>query len=118
MYINDLLKAFEKALANYAELSTDAALKDEFRRSIEGRKYDLQDEALIEAILRDDESELTDSFTSAFNNLLDKLEATSRDEFLKSKGARKEAIRIYFASLENLITLYYNGLIGRHFSAA
>ena len=39
------------------------------------------------------------------------------EEYLRTEEAKKEAIYVYIASLETLINLYYNGLIGRHFSA-
>ena len=59
MYIDDLVIVFEKAAANYTELKKSDVL-DSLRKSIESKKYDLQDQGLIEAILREDEKELVE----------------------------------------------------------
>ncbi len=117
MYIDDLLRIFDEAWAKYAEFGADG-LSDDLRQDILAKKYDLQDEALIEAILKDDSGELIESFVATMDRLLDNLGSeTSRDEFLSSEEGKREAIRIYIASLEHLINFYYNSLVGKHFSS-
>ena len=112
MYIDELIELFGTASGRFPALGTDSA-KEELRRAVEGRRYDLQDEALIEAILKQDSRDLIDSFTEAYASLLDGNESGYAD----SDGALKEAIRIYIASLEHMINYYHTSLIGKHFSS-
>jgi hypothetical protein len=116
MYVDDLLGLFDTALVSFPELKRES-VRAELRRAIEGRRYDLQDESMIEAILKEDSPELLDSFVSAYGSLLEGFDDDeSRSEFLDS-DAVKEAIRIYIASLEHLINYYHTSLIGKHFSS-
>lgn len=108
MYIDDLIELFGSASVRFPSLGTDGA-KEELRRTLEGRKYDLQDEAIIEAILKQDSSDLLDSFTEAYGPL--------SDGFQNGDEALKEAIRIYIASVEHMINFYHTSLIGKHFSS-
>ncbi|MEW6143882.1 MAG: hypothetical protein AB1598_02575 [Thermodesulfobacteriota bacterium] len=108
MYVEELLRVFDTAAADFPALGTERA-REELRRAIEGRKYDLQDEALIEVIVRQDSRDLVESFTEAYGALSGGLE--DGDE------AVKEAIRVYIASLEHLINYYHTSLIGKHFSS-
>lgn len=117
MYIEELLALFDTAAAGFPALES-GRVKEELRRAIEGRKYDLQDVALIEAILKQDRNDLVESFSAAYGSILDGLnDEAARTEFLDSGGAEKEAIRIYIASLEHLINYYHTSLIGKHFSS-
>lgn len=117
MYIDDLLSLFEEASAKYPVLSS-GIVRDELRQAILAKKYDLQDEALIEAILKEDHRELTSSFTESLDRILENQgEGISNDEFLSSDEGKREAIRLYIASLEHLINFYYNSLVGKHFSS-
>ena len=108
MYIDELIELFGGASDKYPALGGEKA-KEELRLAIEGRKYDLQDEALIEAILKQDSRDLLDSFTEAYGLL--------SDEFKDGDEGLKEAIRIYIASLEHMINYYHTSLIGKHFSS-
>ena len=117
MYVEELLKLFDTAAVSFPGLGRES-VRAELRRAIEDKKYDLQDEALIEGILKVDSRELVESFTSAFGSVLQGLDNdTVRAEFLDGDGAVKEAIRIYIASLEHLINYYHTSLIGKHFSS-
>ena len=40
-----------------------------------------------------------------------------KEEFLKSDEIKKEAIRIFIASLEHMINYYHTSMIGKHFSS-
>jgi hypothetical protein len=108
MYIEELLRVFDAAAAGFPVLQTERA-REELRRAIEGKKYDLQDQALIEAIIRQDSRDLVESFAEAYGPLSGGLEDGDEDV--------KEAIRIYIASLEHLINYYHTSLIGKHFSS-
>lgn len=117
MYIDELIGLFEGAAGAFPGLSSPALL-DELRAELAARKYDLQDQALIEVILKDDAEDLTGSFTAAMAKTADKFgEGSQRQEFLSGEEAKKEAIRIFIASLEHLINFYHSSLIGKHFSS-
>ncbi len=103
MYIDDLVEVFESAVSDMPELNNNETITL-LRQSIEAKNYDLQDEGLIEAILREDKHELVDS-------LMGELEKIQSDDI------KKEAINIFIASLEHLINYYYNNVIGKHFSS-
>jgi len=107
MYIEELIIVFKQAVADFPELNNIEVI--EFLKvSIEEKKYDLQDEGLIEAILREDKHELVDSLKQGLSDL---------NNSGHNQDIKKEAINIYIASLEHLINYYYNNVIGKHFSS-
>lgn len=112
MYIDDLIELFGSASGRFPALGTDGA-RGELRRALEGRKYDLQDEAMIEAILKEDRRDLLDSFTEAYASYLDGSENADTD----GEEPLREAIRLYIASIEHMINYYHTSLIGKHFSS-
>jgi len=113
MCIDELIELLATASGRFPLLGTDSA-KEELRRAIEDRRYDLQDEALIEAILKQDSRDLIESFTEAYaSHLRDAAGAGSAD----GDAAVKDAVRIYIASLEHMINYYHTSLIGKHFSS-
>jgi hypothetical protein len=117
MYIEELIRLFDTAAGAFPVLGTDSA-KEELRRAIEGRRYDLQDEALIEAILKQDTRDLVDSFTEAYaSHLHGSKRDTAEAEHADGDASVKEAVRIYLASLEHMINYYHTSLIGKHFSS-
>ena len=107
MYIDDLLEVFQSTVSDISNLD-DGDTLEMLRETIKAKKYDLQDEGLIEAILREDKKELVDSFKEGIEN-------GSID--LESEDIKKEAINFFIASLEHLIDYYYNNVIGKHFSS-
>ena len=117
MYIDELLLVFEKAVSDFPELNNQEVI-DLLREGLIAKKYDLQDEGLIEAILREEEKDMIESFVESFEKKIESLdEGVSRSEFLNRVEIKKEAISIYIASLEHLINYYYNNVIGKHFSS-
>jgi len=117
MYIDELIDLFGTAAAGFPALNSER-VTEELRRALESRKYDLQDEALIEVILKQDSRDLVESFTEAYGAALNRFENESGNtEYPDGDGAVKEAIRIYIASLEHLINYYHTSLIGKHFSS-
>ncbi len=109
---------FLKALSKRFRGSGPLLFSDELRAEIISRKYDLQDEGFIEAILKQDRKDLAGSFTDAMKDIIAKLPSDGeREEFLKSDEIKKEAIRIFIASLEHMINYYHTSMIGKHFSS-
>lgn len=116
-YIDELVQVFEGTVEGFPGLGSPV-LSDELRAALIKRKYDLQDEGFIEVILRDDQKDLKESFAGAMNGLLGRLSSDGeKEEFLKSDEIKKEAIRIFIASLEHMINYYHTSMIGRHFSS-
>jgi len=116
-YIEELIVVFEGSVSNYPELG-GSQVRDELRLSIEAKKYDLQDQGLIEAILKDDREDLSAGLIETLDHILSNLEeGASKADYLASEEAKKEAINTYITSLEHLINLYYNNIIGKQFSS-
>ena len=116
MYIDELVSTFEAAVSDYTELDNQETFAL-LRASIAAKKYDLQDEGLIEAVLREDKKELVESLEQGLHQMVLNLEVEERATYLKTDEAKKKAINIYIASLEHLINFYYNNVIGKHFSS-
>ncbi len=104
MYIDELIEVFEATVIDIPGLN-HIEVSIELRETIVAKKYDLQDEGLIEAILREDKRELIDSLKEGLA------------EIGNSDDIKKEAINHFIASLEHLINYYYNNVIGKHFSS-
>ena len=114
--MEELLRVFEEiARENFPELDLGKFLPA-LREEIKKKKYDLQDEALLETALRDDRSAFKDSFLEMLE------ERAAREQsgkaFLLSDKGRDEAISILIANAEHTIDYYYNTIIGKHFSAS
>lgn len=107
MYIDDLVQVFETTVADVPKLN-DSETLHMLRENLESKKYDLQDEGLIEAILREDKQELIESMQQGFED---------GNINLESDDIKKEAINFFIASLEHLIDYYYNNVVGKHFSS-
>lgn len=114
--MEELFRVFEEiARENFPELDLEKfslALHEE----IEKKKYDLQDEALLETALRDDR----DAFKSSFLEMLEERAAreNSGKAFILSERGRNAAVEILIANTEHTIDYYYNTIIGKHFSAS
>ena len=115
MYIDNLIILFEEAISKY-EISDPSGLRNELERGLESRKYDLQDEAMIETILKEDRDELLESFTDAIDRVLGE-RGMGAVEYLTTEEGKREAVRVYITSLEHMINFYYNSLVGKHFSS-
>ena len=114
--MEELLRVFEEiARENFPEFDLEkfsAALHEEIKK----KKYDLQDEALLETALRDDR----DAFKNSFLEMLEEKAARENGgkAFILSQRGRDEAISILIANTEHTIDYYYNTIIGKHFSAS
>ena len=114
--MEELLRVFEEiAREIFPELDLEK-FSPALREEIKKKKFDLQDETLLETALRDDRN----SFKKSFVEMLE--ERASREDngkafFLSDKG-RKEAVSILIANVEHTIDYYYNTIIGKHFSAS
>lgn len=114
--MEELLCVFgEIARENFPELDLEKfslALREEIKK----KKYDLQDETLLETALRDER----DTFKDSFLEMLGEKAARegSGKAFILSERGRREAISILITNTEHTIDYYYNTVIGKHFSAS
>lgn len=114
--MEELLRVFEEIVReNFPELDLERfslALREEIKR----KKYDLQDEALLETALRDDRDTFKDSFLEMLEERATR--ENSGKAFILSEKGRNAAISILIANTEHTIDYYYNTIIGKHFSAS
>lgn len=116
MNTDALFDVFEKALSAYPELPI-GNMKRLLKQSLETKKYDAQDEAIIEAVLNEQENHLGESYKEVLDNYLKKIESEATPEdFLKSEEGQNKAVEIFIYTLDNLIDYFYNLLISKHFS--
>lgn len=105
----------EIAEANFPEMDATAGAEI-LRAEIKRRKYDLQDEALMEAALRNEREEFVNSFLEALERKLEK--EKDRKAFFLSERGLNEIVSLFVAGAEHTIDHYYNALIGKHFSSS
>jgi hypothetical protein len=111
-----LLEFFEKTLnKRYPELQTNQ-VKVLLRENLRGKKFDRQDEILIEIILKDKANPLEESFLESLGDYISEIEGDiNRVELLGSKEGQNKVSEIYISSLEKLINYYYNLLFNSQF---
>lgn len=114
MGIDELLNAFEKMLDKYPDLPK-GEIKELLRQSLP--RFDIQDEAMVEALLRDNDKTLDKSFVESIENYLENevLEG-DRWDFLRSEEGQKKVVEIFISVLQNLIDYFYHIIITRQFS--
>ncbi|MCY3985766.1 MAG: hypothetical protein OXF23_01815 [Candidatus Dadabacteria bacterium] len=113
--MEELLCVFKEiAEENFPELDLEK-FSSELREEIKKKKYDLQDEALLETALRDDR----EAFKNSFLEMLEEQSANEKSSkaFILSDRGREKAISILIDNTEHTIDYYYNTIIGKHFSA-
>ena len=112
----ELVREFcEVAEANFPEMDAGAGAET-LRAEIKRRKYDLQDEALMEAALRNERDEFVSSFLEALERRLEK--EKDRKAFFLSERGRYEVVSLFVSGADDTIDHYYNALIGKHFSSS
>ncbi len=110
-----LLDAFIAVIQEYPGVSVQEA-KEVLEEEIEKRRYDLQDEALIEKIASDEERELEKEFRRTLDNYIANNSHEGPSDFLKTVDGLKVAARLFLKDVEDSIDQIYNVLIARHFS--
>lgn len=107
-----LTEVFEKVITeNYPEVRVEKTKETLQKRLIE-KRYDVQDKAIIELILRDENKILESSFLDTIENRLMTQDLKEHGtEFLKSKEGEDRLIEMFIFVLENLIDYFYNNLL-------
>ncbi|MER3447261.1 MAG: hypothetical protein C4291_10635 [Candidatus Dadabacteria bacterium] len=113
MDIDEILNAFEKILGKYPDWPV-GEIRELLCQNLP--KFDIQDEAIIEALLRDKDNILDKSFTENIENYLENtvLEGNRRD-FLKSEEGKRKIVEIFVSVLQNLIDYFYHVIITKQF---
>ena len=115
MYIDDLIKFFESTVEEkYPEL-INSEFTSNLSIAITGKKYDIQDQALIETILNEDKESFMEDFVETLNQRLEKEKNVSG--FTNSEEGQKEIINLFLKSIEHMIDFYYNNIISKQFSS-
>ncbi|GBD39175.1 hypothetical protein HRbin37_01442 [bacterium HR37] len=107
-----LTEVFERVITeNYPEVRIEKTKEILQKRLIE-KRYDVQDKAIIELILRDENKILESSFLDTIENRLMTQDLKEHGtEFLKSKEGEDRLIEMFIFVLENLIDYFYNNLL-------
>lgn len=117
MFVNQLTQIIIQSLPeDISCLNYDIATM--LRSVIENKKYDIQDLALIEAIINDPEKQLHHSLTEDYEAINDKIikEHTSLNN-IEEDILKQEILEVFISNLEYYIDFFYNNLINKHFSS-
>jgi hypothetical protein len=116
MYKENLTIIFENTLTKCADIKVDD-LKEHLIHTIDGKKYDLQDQGIIEAILEDGEKTFENSFSENLELYINDLDSKHElGNYLRSDEAKNEIVEMFISDLEQLINYFYNMLINKHFT--
>jgi len=111
MCASNLSAVFKSCVSEFAGDIPDRVFAD-FESAFKNRKYDTQDKAIIEAVLKREADSLKHSFAESFGVWLKKNESARSDAEKSAKASE-----VFFASLENLIDYFYNKIITGQFSS-
>lgn len=117
MYVEQLTEILENILIKYENLY-EMEIKVQLANAIKSRKYDLQDQALIEAIINDKEKQLVESLEDNYFEMVKKFNekygsVSNTDPII----VYHEVISIFISNLEYYIDYFYNSLLNKHFTS-
>ena len=112
-----LYEIFSVSISKLPDL-INIVTESDLTQTIESKKYDIQDQALIEAIINDKEKQLEQSLIEDYEKFLKDLtkkneSATSTDPLV----LKEKLISIFITNLEYYIDFFYNSLINKQFSS-
>ncbi len=114
MYIEDLLTTFENITKDsYPELTSQEILSN-LQNKIEKKKYDLQDQTIIERILNEDIESFSESFLELLGSAIP--DGEERIIFFKDEDSKTSVINLFIKSVEHSIDYFYNDIISKQFS--
>ena len=115
MYIDELLEVFESAVKeSYPEL-INSELISNMSLHIKNKKFDIQDQTLIETFLKEDLDHFKESFYDNLNKHIGSVEDSRA--YLNSEEGHNNIILLYIKSIEHMIDYYYNSIISKQFSS-
>lgn len=117
MYIQQLTEILENILLKYENLY-ELEIKNQLAKAIESKKYDLQDQALIEAIINDKEKQLIESLEDNYFEMVKKFNVKYGSvSNTDPQTINHEVISIFISNLEYYIDYFYNSLLNKHFTS-
>jgi hypothetical protein len=117
MHTKELYVIYSKSLLGLQALS-NIVTESDIAAILESKKYDVQDLALIEAIINDPEKQLGESLKENYEELVTELTkkngpASDTDPLV----LKEKLLSIFITNLEYYIDYFYNSLINKHFSS-
>jgi hypothetical protein len=114
MYIDDLISVFQNTTKDIYPQATIVNFVNELKNLLEKKKYDLQDQTIIERILNED----LESFTESFDELLKSSvpAGEERTSFFEKEDGGNIIIDLFIKSVEHSIDYFYNDIISKQFS--
>lgn len=118
MYVALLTEVLENLL-DELDLKSQYDIKDYLAKNIESKKYDLQDQALIEAIINDSERQFLNSLLENYSEMIKSFKdkngsvAETDPDIL-----RVEIVAIFIKNLEYYIDYFYTSLLNKHFTSS
>jgi len=117
MYISQLTDILENILVIYENLY-NLEIKDHLSNAIKNKKYDMQDQALIEAIINDEEKQLVKSLEGSYLEMVNKFnEKYGSVSNTDPQIICDEVISVFITNLEYYIDYFYNSLLNKHFTS-
>ena len=114
MYIEDLITTFKNITKdNYPELNTEEFL-NELKLILGKKKYDLQDQTIIERILSEDAESFSESFSDLLNATVP--DGEKRTTYFTNDNGGNTVIDLYIKSIEQSNDYFYNDIISKQFS--
>jgi len=116
MHTKRLYEIFSASISHLPDL-INIVTESDVVKIVESKKYDVQDEALIEAIVNDKGKQLEESLREDYEKFLKDLtkkneSATSTDPLV----LKEKLLSIFITNLEYYIDYFYNSLINKLFS--
>ncbi len=109
----EIFSASISELSNFGSIVTESDVV----KIVESKKYDVQDEALIEAIVNDKDKQLEESLNEDYEKFLKDL--TKKNGSVSSTDPlilKEKLLSIFITNLEYYIDYFYNSLINKLFS--
>ncbi len=113
MYIDELLIIFNSSLNKFPRIGITETHID-LKEKLVNKNYDIQDQAIIEAIIRDDRQTLEEGFEEVLEIISNKIEISNDIEDTLLNNEITDSI---IKSLEYTIDFYYNTMVSKHFSS-
>lgn len=114
MYIELLINIFQETTSDkYPEINSDDFISA-LKTRIENSKFDLQDQTIIERILKEDADTFSETFLEQLDNLVP--EDTESKTFFESEEGKNQVLTLFKKSVEHSIDYFYNDVISKQFS--
>lgn len=116
MHTKMLFEIYSSSVCTLSELN-GKIVESDIAAVVEAKKYDVQDLALIEAIINDKEKQLEESLREDYEKLLkDMTKKNGPASDTDPQILKEQLLSIFMSNLEYYIDLFYNSLLNKHFA--